>query len=273
MDTRYWGPSGWRLLHLITFSKDKLPSAPLQLFFDELPFVIPCKFCRTSLSQYYEELVMPVTLQEESGQRFLYDVHNKVNGKLKKQGLNEKRNPSFESIKMVYNKYLESSCSAKSFLGWDFLISIANITPGPKSKFKPLPNAPAPPYNSLSIQERLRFNLLSSAERITHLRRWWDTIGDVLPIAAWRIAWLKALKENGVPPVMKGRRAMLVWLYRMEKVVLASLSEDNPHNSLDQFCKEAAVFSSDCGRLTCRAKKQLRRILTAKKNGVYSVNN
>ena len=55
MDTRFWGPSGWRLLHTITFAynpeTDKSSTGQL---FNMLPFVLPCKFCRASLTEYME---------------------------------------------------------------------------------------------------------------------------------------------------------------------------------------------------------------------------
>ena len=53
MDTRFWGPSGWRLLHLITFATSDIDNDHLQLFFRNLPYVLPCKFCRASLTDYY----------------------------------------------------------------------------------------------------------------------------------------------------------------------------------------------------------------------------
>ena len=53
MDTKFWGPSGWELLHLITFEKGYL-SKKKELF-STLPFILPCKYCRESALKFMNE--------------------------------------------------------------------------------------------------------------------------------------------------------------------------------------------------------------------------
>ena len=57
MDTRFWGPSGWQLLHSITNkypnNPDKLEKDAYEIFFKSLPFILPCIYCRNSLTEYY----------------------------------------------------------------------------------------------------------------------------------------------------------------------------------------------------------------------------
>ena len=55
MDTKFWGPSGWKLLHLITFTYEPSQSKAVGKFFELLPFVLPCKFCRASLTEYMDD--------------------------------------------------------------------------------------------------------------------------------------------------------------------------------------------------------------------------
>jgi hypothetical protein len=52
MDTRYWGPSGWKLLHSISFSYSEKLKNKYKDFFNVVAFVLPCKHCRKSYSEY-----------------------------------------------------------------------------------------------------------------------------------------------------------------------------------------------------------------------------
>ncbi|NDB84676.1 MAG: hypothetical protein EB127_18525, partial [Alphaproteobacteria bacterium] len=116
MDTRYWGPSGWELFHLIAF-KSENPEKILGMMKD----VLPCKFCRESTAQYTEEL----PLKGDPG-KWLYDIHNKVNQKLRSQCMNDPQvinpgpDPSFDEIKKRYESLKPSKVP-----GRDFLFSIA----------------------------------------------------------------------------------------------------------------------------------------------------
>jgi hypothetical protein len=43
MDTRFWGPSGWRLLHLITYTYDPITQRhAMRKFLEALPYILPC---------------------------------------------------------------------------------------------------------------------------------------------------------------------------------------------------------------------------------------
>ena len=104
MDTRFWGPPGWNLLHFIADKYKKKNKHDYYLFFLSLPKVLPCIYCRNSLNAYYKEtpLKKENLVNNQSLQKWLYDIHNLVNNKLRKQGLNYKKDPDFESI---YKKY------------------------------------------------------------------------------------------------------------------------------------------------------------------------
>ena len=86
MDTRFWGPSGWKLLHLITFDYKYSPENAVTYaqFFETIPYILPCKFCRASLTDYYRE--HPFKTQDSLTKnldlkRWLYNIHNCVNDK------------------------------------------------------------------------------------------------------------------------------------------------------------------------------------------------
>lgn len=116
MDTRYWGPSGWQLFHLIAF-KSKQPEDVLMQMKD----VLPCKFCRASTTEFVHDH----HLSGDPG-KWLYEIHNMVNHKLRSQCkddpnvINPGGDPSFESVKDYY-----MSLKPTEIPGRDFLFSIA----------------------------------------------------------------------------------------------------------------------------------------------------
>ena len=98
MDTRYWGPSGWQLFHLVAF-KSEHPEDVLMQMKD----VLPCKFCRASTTQFVHDH----PLRGDPG-KWMYEIHNMVNHKLRSQCkddpnvINPGPDPSFESVKEYY---------------------------------------------------------------------------------------------------------------------------------------------------------------------------
>jgi len=261
MDTRFWGPSGWRLLHLIV-------STPLQTrkeedlykFFELLPYVLPCKFCRKSLSIYYEE--RPIKHKYNTMKRWLYEIHNDVNDKLRSQNLLKEPNPTYEEIESRYSKWVDTPCASTQMLGWDFLYSVANTTPSKSLKSTPLEGAPAVIDTPIL---KNRWNTMNYKERIPYVEKWWHLLGKVLPFKPWIVAWEKIEKINGPAPVKEGKKAVLNWLYKMEHGICSSMSEEAPHGSFNGLCKEISTFSSGCGTKTsprvktCRAKKNTAR--------------
>jgi len=116
MDTRFWGPSGWQLFHLIAFFSPQ-PQELLLMMKD----VLPCKYCRESTSQYIRDLPM----KRDTG-RWMYEIHNKVNDKLRTQCkddpavVNPGPDPSFDEVKRRY-----AELGPTNVPGRDFLFSIA----------------------------------------------------------------------------------------------------------------------------------------------------
>jgi hypothetical protein len=136
MDTRFWGPSGWRLLHLVAFAAPSLPQKALQTFFEELPYVLPCKFCRASLTDYIAADPIPTAAKDYA--EWLYRIHNRVNGKLRDQKLLEVPDPKWDEIKKQYTEWLKAPCTKRRLIGWDFLFSVAYTTPCPAVPTAPM---------------------------------------------------------------------------------------------------------------------------------------
>ena len=112
MDTRFWGPSGWQLFHLVAF-RSAHPEELLLMIKD----ILPCKFCRESTTQFTREL----PLKGDPG-RWLYDLHNKVNHKLRTQAKEDPTvidpgpDPSFEDVKKRYMTLKPTEVPGRDFL-------------------------------------------------------------------------------------------------------------------------------------------------------------
>jgi hypothetical protein len=243
MDTRYWGPSGWQLLHLIA------ARGASKSFWNTLPFILPCKFCRASLSEYYSELPIPNTNQD----KWLYKIHNKVNDKLRSQGQNIKPEPSLKEVLDHYNTLLEQGCTKTYFPGWELLFSIADNHPY-CSPSKPMPDTPSEVPET--IEERNRYNMLTPNERIEQLKQFWTELEKALPFQEWQISW-----KNHARPIEKAihnRKSALSWLWK----ILCGLDSDLQilsNQSFHGLCKEVANHRSGCSTnkraKTCRRRK------------------
>ncbi len=257
MDTRFWGPSGWRLLHLISFRAPELQTSSLRSFFELLPYILPCKYCRASFADYIT--ADPIPAANTDFAPWLYRIHNRVNGKLRDQKLLTESDPSWSEIESRYRSWLRAPCSTRNMVGWDFLFSAAYTTPGAGVASKPMPGAP--PRRLLTTPALLnRWNMLSREARIPYITRWWRLIPAVLPFAEWREAWASVARGLGPPPVAQGRHKMTAWLYKMECGICAALKKNTPHESFGGLCSELSTFTSGCGKAkrgkTCRATKR-----------------
>jgi hypothetical protein len=270
MDTRFWGPSGWRLLHLVAHAAPSLPHKAVHEFFSLLPYILPCKFCRTSLTDYLA--ADPVPTKTKDYAFWLYRIHNRVNGKLRDQKLLEDSDPKWTDIEKRYNDWLAAPCVKRRMVGWDFLFSVAYTTPCPAVQTAPL--AGAPPLAALNTPElRNRWAVISREERLPYMARWWRTLPQVLPFSEWRSAWQNVVPAT--PSMQRGRKAITAWLYTAEKSMCATLKEDVPHDSFTGLCMELSTFSSGCGKRsrrakTCRSKKShARSSLKVRRTGKY----
>ena len=121
IDTRFWGPSSWQLFHLIAFFSPN----PQDTLVD-IKDILPCKFCRASTTEY--TAMIPISTCEDPG-RWLYDLHNKVNHKLRTQAktdpmiINPDPDPTFDEVKARYTRIMNTKPAAVP--GRDFLMSVA----------------------------------------------------------------------------------------------------------------------------------------------------
>ena len=205
MDTRFWGPSGWTMLHLIAADPTvHLRRTTVKKWFELLEFVLPCKYCRASFHDYLQMQPLTDEIMETPAtfSRWMYDIHNRVNDKLRGQGLLSDANPDWPTIRDRYASMQRTLCKGSPLLGWDFMTSIAFTTPAADYAPVPMPDAPEQQsdWAGLDIGERNRYNLLTRAERLRLLAAWWRLVPSILPCVEWRRAWADAMQ---ITPILQ----------------------------------------------------------------------
>jgi len=117
-----WGPVGWLYLHSVSFGYPISPEEfdvsngnPVgttennyRMFFKYVGKTLPCRFCRDSYDKFFEEL--PIRLEgRDSLTLWLWEMHNKVNGKLDKDYTGN----DFDTIKRKFESF-RAKCSHSS---------------------------------------------------------------------------------------------------------------------------------------------------------------
>jgi len=238
MDTRYWGPSGWRLLHLISFAAKVNPK--VCAFFETLPYILPCKYCRKSLSEYMME--DPVECNKKGLAKWLWRIHNDVNAKLRAQKIHVEDDPSFATVEDIYIERLEAGCSRTTFEGWEFLFSVAEAHPLSRAGKASVP-IPGAPEDITDPLERNRWNVMTPEERMPYYNRFWELLPAVLPFPEWQKIW----REVRAEPTCRTDCLKYLWSVRRhmeEKLELIN------RTSYDSLCKELRHHRSGCTRST-----------------------
>ena len=248
MDTRYWGSSGWRLLHLISFAAPSLDQKDVQEFYNTLPYVLPCKYCRKSLTEYMQS--DPVAT--EGFGKWLWRIHNDVNDKLRSQHLWATENPPFKLVKQVYEERLAAPCTRTTFEGWEFLFSVAEAHPMSNAgrHSEPIHGAD---HSATDPLERNRWNIMAPAERLPYYTRFWELLPKVLPFPEWRKV-ASTCDNSGWATRQETLKAL--WGIRCKMETELELLNRTTYTSL---CKELRHFRSGCTTArrgkTCRRKK------------------
>ena len=109
MDTRYWGPSGWKLLHSISFSENLPSEKDYKDFFYALAFVLPCKYCRINLMKNFKSIPLKLSSMKnrETFSKYIYDLHEHIN-----KMLGKKSNLSYDDVRERY-EHFRARCSVK----------------------------------------------------------------------------------------------------------------------------------------------------------------
>jgi len=93
---KVWGPVLWKKLHTVTFKypayidpknpEDVALKNRVRKMFMDLRSAIPCKKCRVSYRSYIKQYpIEPHLNSQDALSKWLYDIHNMVNAKLRKE--------------------------------------------------------------------------------------------------------------------------------------------------------------------------------------------
>ena len=179
MDTRFFGPSGWELFHLIAF-RSPHPDDVLNLMKD----VLPCKYCRASTTDY----VQKHPLRGNPG-RWLYEIHNMVNNKLRTQCaddptvVNPGPDPAFEAVKAKY-----MAMKPNKVPGRDFLMSVAYVYPN------------QPEQTDMALQ-----------------RTFMHALANAYPFEELRTVFAEYIKSR--EPALESQRTYTKWMYGLLKAL------------------------------------------------------
>lgn len=238
MDTRFWGPSGWKLLHLVAYSYPDNPKCTdkqkFGMFYNNLKYVLPCKYCRISLTGFMEELPIEDHIDNKRQiTKWIYDVHNKVNDKLRKQGLLNDKDPSLKEVDKKYEEMLKDKCHLP---GWDFLYSVAFNYPKCKSEL--------------------------SFDKMQHYIIFFKLLGEIIPCTKYRKLFNKYSDKYRIEKYIMCGRDLTKWLYSINCGIDKELKKDS--KSFKRVCfvieshRARACSKKNHKGKTCRKKTKVK---------------
>jgi hypothetical protein len=267
MDTKFWGPSGWELLHIVAYTYPKYPSQSTKnkykRFFLILDKILPCKYCRDSLHQFYKELPIKHYLDNRHKlTQWIYQIHNKVNDKLRKQKLLTTPNPSKTEIDRKFKEFTENitgksktktnikikqnfnknGCCPQCF-GWKFIYSIAFNYPKTKQ------------------------NILTNPKKKNIYIKFFNYLGDVIACDRTKIHYKSYIKENNISDNLENRSSLTKWLYGLE--CSANSTNINLANYNKVCSKYNKVRVKSCKK-TCRKEDTTASIIRNMRYGIAS---
>ena len=218
-NTLYWAPSAWQLFHLVAF----LSANPQQVLL-EMKEMLPCKFCRASTSEF-----MTKNPLKGDPAKWLYEIHNMVNNKLRTQCADNPEvpdpgpDPSFEDVK---KRYLAMKPTAVP--GRDFLFTVASN----------YPDHPEP-------------------EDMARHRQFIAHLAEVYPFEKLRTTIKSYLSKGDVP--LENKKSYQKWMYGLLKSLARTSHSDIP--SYRGFVARVMYHASGCDKksyrgVTCRRTKQ-----------------
>jgi len=180
--------------------------------------ILPCKFCRESTTEYMKKDPLSYHLPEV----WLYELHNKVNHKLRTQCkdnpevVNPGENPTFDEVEEKYMKMKPDNVP-----GRDFLFSIAvNYPDEPEEENKKLQN------------------------KFIH------ELSKVYPFGNLRKRFKVYLKNHEV--AVSSRLAYMKWMYELLKELSEEINVEMP--SYKGYVARVMYFKSGCQKKTYRGK-------------------
>jgi hypothetical protein len=233
MDTKFWGPDGWKLLHSITVTYPDNPNRDIKslysTFFNSISHVLPCIYCRISFAEYIEELPVDGYLNNSKDlSKWLYLIHNKVNEKLRKQKLNLKKNPKPDIIHRRYVKYVNDvNNNRKSAPGFDFLYSIV--------------------FNFTYTRDKIK------SYRIEQYEIFFTLLGLILPFKLLKEIYVSHIVKNVLILKKQCNHSLKLWLHQLE--LTYKMYIDDNCLCFKKTCMNIEQYKVGCKNNTCRKSK------------------
>jgi hypothetical protein len=230
MDTKFWGPDGWRLLHTLAYIYPSNPSIHIQMayynFFTMLKDILPCKYCRASFEVFLKELSIKPYLNSPRNLRlWLYRIHNKVNNKLRKQGLLDKANPTLKHVDSIYEKIIKNGkdYSFKLNTGWDFLFSII-------------------------------YNYDPTSHNPIVYEQWFNLLAEITPCDLYKHIYNKI---DPISTALKASSSLQKWFYEFQKEYLTHGLKQKCDTFSNTCLRYEQARVSACQKATCRKSTSL----------------
>ncbi len=231
MDTKFWGPQGWKLLHLIVYTYPQEPTKYQRRnyakFFNSFQYVLPCRYCRESLIRFYKEVPIEDYLDSRNKMtEWMYLIHNKVNEKLQKQGLLNESNPSQEYVDNMYKNYLKNKCQ---LIGWNFIYSIA--------------------FNYLENGNVFTSNKIEQLKN--QYTNFFNYLGKYISCGDYRVKYKEYIIENPLDNALKNQSTLTRWLYGLNSQINSKIDKsEKGYQKLTKLMDKVRV--KNCKKQTCR---------------------
>lgn len=218
MNTASWGPRTWVYTHTVAQNYKPQNKQLYKRFFTILGDVLPCKYCRASYKEFIAEL--PMDSHMDSKKEFAewyYNIHNKVNDKLRAQGYINTRNPSFKCIYKKYEKLLKL---------------VQNLSDGDKSECM------------WYFLHAISFNFDPKIHDINTYAEAFRLVGETMPYPLIKPVYQRLVKDY--PPEKWGHN-LSEWLYNIHKQVNLTLGEPELM-SYEAVQRKFDAIKSDCNK-------------------------
>lgn len=233
MDTRFWGPAGWQLYHMIAESYNDKKQEKYELFFNASKLVLPCRFCRESTARFLDQLPIHSEMKNtKTLTKWVYDFHNLVNNKLRTQCKEDPKvicppdDPSYEKVREVYHQLLSNKPNVPP--GLDFLFCVAY-------------NFPLEP--TVDIVQAYAYTFAGLAE--------------IYPYESLRRIIKKHCAQYSIENALRSREQLLHWWYNLAKKLCAATNFEI--GSFRGTLQKYGRIKSACNRgKTCRNGRKIR---------------
>jgi len=234
MNTQFWGPDGWKLLHSIATGYPSKPDKKTQdiysQFYESIQYVLPCIYCRNSYSEYIAELpVRKYVTSRDTLTKWMYLMHNKVNAKLRGQGLLHDADPEYTDVLHRYQGYIgevnRGDCTC--FPGMNFIYCILFNFPLKKTELEPV--------------------------RYAHYILFFTYLAEVIPFPQMQEHYKQYMMTHPIERAMETRASMKRWGYQLESFLFKKYNKKCI--SFNKRCQLIETNRAGCSVISGSKKK------------------